>query len=142
MCIFSSSLFFLCLKVICKGTTDLVCVMLNTPPPFFLFATKRRIDSLYLMFSPLFNVNIFVLYFWKATSTECVQNHMCLTCKSTLWQSQIIQVFAKWQTLSAFISNMQDIFYCLLFFFHLRFIFSQNILHETYIQKHKRPIFF
>lgn len=67
---------------------------------------------------------------------------MCLTCKSTVMvvtnHSSISKV-ANTKSL-----HFEYVAHILLFaiFFHLRFIFSQNILHETYIQQHKRPIFF
>lgn len=67
---------------------------------------------------------------------------MCLTCKSTVMVVTNHTSICKVANTKS--PQLEYVAHILLFaiFFHLRFIFSRNILHETYIQKHKRPIFF
>lgn len=67
---------------------------------------------------------------------------MCLTCKSTVMVVTNNTSICKVANTKS--PQLEYVAHILLFaiFFHLRFIFSRNILHETYIQKHKRPIFF
>lgn len=86
LCVFFLFLVLSVFKSHVKGLQILFVLCLIPPLPFFclLRSVELTVYLLYLMFSPFFNVNIFVLYFWKATSTECMQNHMCLTCKSTV----------------------------------------------------------
>lgn len=66
---------------------------------------------------------------------------MCLTCKSTVMVVTNHASICKVANTKS--PQLEYVAHILLFaiFFHLRFIFSRNILHETYIQKHKRPIY-
>lgn len=57
---FSSSLFILRLKFIFKGTTDLVCVIINTPFCCLLRSVKLAVFAISDV-QPFFNVNIFFI---------------------------------------------------------------------------------
>lgn len=67
---------------------------------------------------------------------------MCLTCKSTVMVVTNHTSICKVANTKS--PQLEYVARILLFaiFFHLRFIFSRNILHETYIQKHKRVQYF
>lgn len=80
---FSSSLFILRLKFKFKGTTDLVCVIINTPPPFCCLLRSVKLAVVFFFaisdIQPFYNVNIFFYSFEKQRlrcpfRTVCVSN--------------------------------------------------------------------